>query len=103
MRIPTIQFFNKRINVDTIIIARGGGGAEDLLSFNDENVVKSAFASKIPIISAIGHETDFTLLDLVADYRASTPTAAAEKAVPEKTVTITEYPGCAHSVPGFQA
>jgi exodeoxyribonuclease VII large subunit len=86
--IKGIEFFNKRINVDTIIIARGGGGAEDLLSFNDENVVKSAFASKIPIISAIGHETDFTLLDLVADYRVSTPTAAAEKAVPEKTVLI---------------
>jgi len=86
--IKGIEFFNKRINVDTIIIARGGGGAEDLLSFNDENVVKSAFASKIPIISAIGHETNFTLLDLVADYRASTPTAAAEKAVPEKTVLI---------------
>jgi len=86
--IKGIEFFNKRINVDTIIIARGGGGAEDLLSFNDENVVKSAFASKIPIISAIGHETDFTLLDLVADYRASTPTAAAEKAVPEKTALI---------------
>ena len=86
--IKGIEFFNKIINVDTIIIARGGGGAEDLLSFNDENVVKSAFASKIPIISAIGHETDFTLLDLVADYRASTPTAAAEKAVPEKTVLI---------------
>ncbi len=86
--IKGIEFFNKRINVDTIIIARGGGGAEDLLSFNDENVVKSAFVSKIPIISAIGHETDFTLLDLVADYRASTPTAAAEKAVPEKTVLI---------------
>ena len=82
--IEGIEFFNKKINVDTIIIARGGGGAEDLLSFNDENVVKSAFASKIPIISAIGHETDFTLLDFVADYRASTPTAAAEKAVPEK-------------------
>ncbi|MEY3415324.1 MAG: hypothetical protein RLZZ418_561, partial [Pseudomonadota bacterium] len=86
--IKGIEFFNKRINVDTIIIARGGGGAEDLLSFNDENVVKSTFASKVPIISAIGHETDFTLLDLVADYRASTPTAAAEKAVPEKTVLI---------------
>ena len=86
--IEGIEFFNKKINVDTIIIARGGGGAEDLLSFNDENVVKSAFASKIPIISAIGHETDFTLLDLVADYRASTPTAAAEKAVPEKTALI---------------
>ena len=82
--IEGIEFFNKKINVDTIIIARGGGGAEDLISFNDEKVVKAAFASKIPIISAIGHETDFTLLDFVADYRASTPTAAAEKAVPEK-------------------
>lgn len=82
--IQGIEFFNKKINVDTIIIARGGGGVEDLISFNDENVVKAVFASKIPIISAIGHETDFTLLDFVADYRASTPTAAAEKAVPEK-------------------
>jgi exodeoxyribonuclease VII large subunit len=83
-----IEFFNKKINVDTIIIARGGGGVEDLISFNDEKVVKAAFASKIPIISAIGHETDFTLLDFVADYRASTPTAAAEKAVPEKNNLI---------------
>ena len=86
--IEGIDFFNKKINVDTIIIARGGGGVEDLLSFNDENVVKAAFASKIPIISAIGHETDFTLLDFVADYRASTPTAAAERAVPEKNNLI---------------
>ena len=86
--IEGIEFFNNKINVDTIIIARGGGGVEDLLSFNDENVVKAAFASKIPIISAIGHETDFTLLDFVADYRASTPTAAAEKAVPEKNNLI---------------
>jgi exodeoxyribonuclease VII large subunit len=86
--IEGIEFFNKKINVDTIIIARGGGGVEDLLSFNDENVVKAAFASKIPIISAIGHETDFTLLDFVADYRASTPTAAAEIAVPEKNNLI---------------
>jgi len=86
--IEGIEFFNNKINVDTIIIARGGGGVEDLLSFNDENVVKAAFTSKIPIISAIGHETDFTLLDFVADYRASTPTAAAEKAVPEKNNLI---------------
>ena len=86
--IEGIEFFNTKIIVDTIIIARGGGGAEDLISFNDEKVVKAAFASKIPIISAIGHETDFTLLDFVADYRASTPTAAAEKAVPEKNNLI---------------
>jgi len=86
--IEGIEFFNQKITVDTIIIARGGGGVEDLLSFNDENVVKAAFASEIPIISAIGHETDFTLLDFVADYRASTPTAAAERAVPEKNNLI---------------
>ena len=88
-----INFFNKNIKVNTIIIARGGGGTEDLLSFNDENIVKAAFESKIPIISAIGHETDFTLLDFVADYRASTPTAAAEKAVPEKSNLIEKIQG----------
>ena len=88
-----IDFFNNKIIVDTIIIARGGGGVEDLLSFSDENVVKAAFASKVPIISAIGHETDFTLLDFVADYRASTPTAAAEKAVPEKKNLVEKIKG----------
>jgi exodeoxyribonuclease VII large subunit len=88
-----INFFNKNIEVNTIIIARGGGGVEDLLSFNDESVVKAAYESKIPIISAIGHETDFTLLDFVADYRASTPTAAAEKAVPEKSNLIEKIQG----------
>jgi exodeoxyribonuclease VII large subunit len=88
-----INFFNKNIEVNTIIIARGGGGVEDLLSFNDESVVKAAYESKIPIISAIGHETDSTLLDFVADYRASTPTAAAEKAVPEKSNLIEKIQG----------
>lgn len=75
-------------NPDLIIVARGGGSVEDLWGFNDEKVVRSAFRSKIPIISAIGHETDNTLIDLVADLRAPTPTAAAEKSVPVKNDLI---------------
>lgn len=81
--ISGIEFFNLKSKVDLIIIARGGGGAEDFLPFNDEEVIRTVFRSKVPIISAIGHETDFTLLDFVADVRAATPTAAAEIAVPE--------------------
>ena len=69
---------------DVIIIARGGGSTEDLMAFNDEILAKKVFESKIPIVSAIGHETDTTIIDLVSDLRASTPTAAAEKTVPLK-------------------
>ena len=70
---------------EVIIIARGGGSIEDLWSFNDETLVRKVFSSSIPIISAIGHETDTTLIDLVSDLRAPTPTAAAEMAVPVKS------------------
>jgi exodeoxyribonuclease VII large subunit len=82
--IAGIKYFNNlKINrPEVIIIARGGGSFEDLLAFNDENLVREVFKSEIPIISAVGHETDFTLIDLVADMRAPTPTASAEFITP---------------------
>ena len=78
-----IEYFNKKEKVDTIIIGRGGGSIEDLQPFNTEDVAYAVRASMIPVISAVGHETDFTVCDFAADVRASTPSHAAELAVPD--------------------
>ncbi|GIW09822.1 MAG: exodeoxyribonuclease VII large subunit [Chloroflexi bacterium] len=81
--LAALEQLNARDDIDLIILARGGGSAEDLWCFNDERLARAIFASRIPVVSAVGHETDFTLVDFVADLRAPTPSAAAELCVPD--------------------
>jgi exodeoxyribonuclease VII large subunit len=81
--IQSIHYFNERFPVDVIILTRGGGSMEDLLAFNNEKVARSIFASRIPIVAAIGHERDVTIAELVADMRAATPSHAAQIVVPD--------------------
>jgi exodeoxyribonuclease VII large subunit len=82
--VEAIKYFNQRTEVDVLIVGRGGGSLEDLWAFNEEEVARAIYHSKIPIISAVGHETDYTIADFVADLRAPTPSAAAELVVRDK-------------------
>ncbi len=86
--IHAIAILNRQPDAEIAILARGGGSLEDLQAFNDESVARAIHASRIPIISAVGHETDFTIADFVADLRAPTPSAAAELIVPEKRALL---------------
>lgn len=76
--VRAIELANQRNECDVLIVGRGGGSLEDLWSFNDERVARAIFTSRIPVVSAVGHETDVTIADFVADLRAPTPSAAAE-------------------------
>jgi exodeoxyribonuclease VII large subunit len=83
-----LEVLNKREDLDVIIVARGGGSIEDLWAFNEEPVARAIYASQAPVISAVGHETDFTIADFVADVRAPTPSAAAEMVIARKAELI---------------
>lgn len=88
-----VRAMNSRIDIDVLIIGRGGGSLEDLWAFNEEIVARAIFDSKIPVVSAVGHETDFTISDMVADHRSPTPSAAVEHLVPDQQELLAQLQG----------
>lgn len=93
-----VEYFNREKNVDVIIVARGGGSLEDLLPFSEEIVVRAVANSKIPVITGVGHEPDWMLVDFAADFRAPTPTGAAETVVPTKLSLIQDLDNIGHRI-----
>ncbi len=88
-----IRAMNNRVDIDVLIVGRGGGSIEDLWSFNEEIVARAIFESNIPVVSAVGHETDFTISDMVADHRSPTPSAAVEHVVPDQQELLSQING----------
>lgn len=99
--VEAIEYFNNNRLSDVLIIGRGGGSTEDLWAFNEELLARAVFKSEIPVISAVGHETDFTICDFVADLRAPTPSAAAELAVPDINAEINHLTNLINNLTGF--
>lgn len=93
-----IRYFNRARSVEVILVARGGGSAEDLAAFNDEALARVIAASELPVISAVGHETDFTIADFVADLRAATPSAAAELVIRSRAEVEEQISGLEHEL-----
>ncbi|GAF72546.1 unnamed protein product, partial [marine sediment metagenome] len=101
--VEALSALNSESDIDVIIVARGGGSVEELWPFNEEVVARAIYASRIPIVSAVGHETDYTIADYVADLRAPTPSAAAELVVPDRSEVSRQIRGSMVTMEGWMA